>query len=327
MSEEKLAKLKRQLDAESPEEEKSRELPPAMSSTKSSASSRSGQEETSHADAGVKVEPSESSSQPSSKQADVWSSISEDPADIGSDGKKKRRPQTMEESMRAFGIDVDAMNRLGERRKPTDINEFVAAAMQAANAQETARKRDLEVEEDLEEARREKELRDDEVHVDTEGEGAPEMHGRPMPDLGKILPDSVKGKLAGIFSKFGTSLDPEASSILSQLLPEEGSETGKAEGEEEDDGSTEDLAGLMASLNAGGGGLTDISAQLEELERERKERDEKMEKAAEERRAEMQRRQEQRDLEHKKFEEEMAAREEERKKQRAEFEEGRKKHA
>lgn len=255
--------------------------------------------------------------------------VSEDPSanakvpDAGARPQKRPRAQSMEESMRAFGVDPDAIAKLGQKREPTDINGFVNAAMQAAQAHETARTRDAEALDDAEELQKEKLLGDDAADMDVtdDSDSAPGKRADSLPDLGRILPGSVKGKLAGILGRLGDSLDPEASALLSQLMPD--SDEGDADGD--DDGSTEDLAGLMASLN-GGGGMAN-SFDLEKLEKEHKEADERREKEAAERKVELARREAKREKDHEIFEAEMRENEEKRKKDREEFEEGRRKHA
>lgn len=220
--------------------------------------------------------------------------------------------------MRAFGIDPDAIAKLSERREPTNINEFVAAALHSERAKETARARKAEELEDLGSARKEIELRDE-----SELEGHEESI-----DIGRILPDQVQDKLAGILGRLGDSLDPDAESLLSHLLPKAGLGADASDSETSDDGTTENLGELLESIREGRAERYSAgSSDMDDWRRQQKEREDKMEKAAEERRADLARRQEQRNLDHEKFEAEMAEREEQRKKDRAEFEEGRRKHA
>lgn len=240
--------------------------------------------------------------------------------------KRPRRPQSMEESMRAYGLDPDAIAKIGQKREPTDVNQFVAAALQAAQAEKTARDRKSEDLEDQEELLKEAQQKDDEVEVDLDDDASVEG-ANTRPELGRVLPKQVKGKLAGVFDRLGQSLDPEASSLLSQLLDDSAGESSDSESGEEDDGTTEDLAGLLASLGAERSGSLTPDLDMEEFRREQKEREERMEKAAAERKVEMERRQAERDKKHEEFEAEQKEREEQRKKDRAEFEENRRKHA
>lgn len=230
--------------------------------------------------------------------------------------------------MRAFGVDPDAISKLGQRREPTDVNKFVAAALQAAQAQETARSRKAEELEDQEELRRAVENQDEEASSEAESEGASAEGGDSTSgNLGTVLPGHLQGKLAGIMGRLGSSLDPEASSLLSQLLPDAGLDAdGSSDDDEKMDGTTDNLAELLQSVGSRGGGLPSKSFDLEDFERQQKEREERMEKAAAERKAEMARRQAERDAEHEKFEKEMEEREEQRKKDRAKFEESRRQH-
>jgi len=342
MSPEKLARLKRQLLSEGEDDDSSSEKlhqpAPEASSTRSDAgtSARSSHktadvQKESDAPKKVDVDPQKHAGDHAAE--DDLESKSQIHADRGSTDvdpaakKPRSRPKSMEESMREFGIDPDQIAKLSKPREPTNINEFVAAAMQATSAQETAKNRDMEELEDQEEALKQKQLLDDEVHVEAEAEGEDAL-AAPRATAGQqrpVLPDSVRSTLSGILGKMGDTMDPEASALLANLLqPNAGLESGEGQ-EEEDDGSTEDLAGLLASIGSGRG--TGMSAELEELEKERKERDERMEKADEERKVERERRQKEREAEHEKFEAEMAEREEKSKLDRAEFEEGRKKHA
>merc|ERR1711972_404232 len=188
------------------------------------------------------------------------------------------------------------------------------------------------------EALKEKLLQDDpDGTFEIDGDNMAPSDSMSMRDVGSILPDGVQGKLAGILGRLGPSIDPEASALLSQLLPGSGLDSDMAPdepgGEDEDsDGTTENLGELLASLKGSGsfplkaGRTRRTSPELEEFERQQEEAEERRAKAAEERAAERARRQAERDLEHEKFQAEMRERDEQRKKDRAEFEESRRKH-